>query len=83
MPLTIKSIPKKRPSTEHYSFWLRPETMRYIRQANKLTRIPQGQILQIIVDYFRLTRTMNQRELTDEELEKLSYVEYILRILPL
>ena len=83
MQFEVRSLPKKRPSTEHYSFWLRPETMRYIRQANKLTRIPQGQILQIILDYFRLTRTKAQRELTDEERERFSYVEYILRILPL
>lgn len=83
MPLEIKTVPKKTASTEHYSFWLRPETMRYIRQVNRLTRIPQGQILQIVLDYFRLTRTKAERELTDEERKRINYVEFIMRIMPL
>lgn len=77
------NVPKLRRASEHHSFWLQPETMRYIRNANRLTRIPQGHILQIILDYFRLTRTKNQRELTQDEQSKLDYVEYFLRILPL
>lgn len=77
------NVPKKRAATEHHSFWLRPDTMRYIRQANKLTRIPQGQILQLILDYFRLTRRQKDRELTPDERSQLDYVEFFLRILPL
>ena len=76
-------IPQKRSCSEHHSFWLKPETMAYIRAANKVTRIPQGVILQLIVDYFRLTRTEKQRELTPAEQGKLDYVEFFLRILPL
>ena len=76
-------IPIGRSATEHTSFWLRPDTMRYIRQATKLTKIPQGQILQLIVDYFRLTRRQRDRELTLDERSQLDYVEFFLRILPL
>ena len=81
--MPVINVPRKRSSTEHHSFWLQPETMRYIRNANKVTRIPQGQILQLILDYFRLTRMQRQRELTQDERTKLDYVEFFLRILPL
>lgn len=80
---TKMTVPQRRKSSEHHSFWLQEETMRYIRNANRLTRIPQGQILQLILDYFRLTRTQRNRELTQDERSKLDYVEYFLRILPL
>lgn len=74
---------KKKPCTEHHSFWLHPETMRYIRNTSNATRIPQGQILQIIIDYFRLTRLASLRELKAEELDKLDQVKVFLRIMPI
>lgn len=76
-------IPKKHTATEHYSFWLRPDTMQYIRTCNKATRISQGQILQIIVDYFRLTRRAAVEKLSDEDQERLKTVKLFLRIIPL
>lgn len=80
--LTI-STPAKKAATEHYSFWLRPDTMDYIRKTNNLTRIPQGQLIQLIVDHFRLTRTMSYRKLTAEESERLSMVKTMISILPI
>ncbi|MBR3686014.1 MAG: hypothetical protein IKL66_00850 [Clostridia bacterium] len=57
--------------------------MRYIRTCNKVTRISQGQILQIIVDYFRLTRRAAVEKLSDEDQERLKTVKLFLRIIPL
>lgn len=74
---------KKKPCTEHHSFWLLPETMRYIRNTSNATRIPQGQILQIIIEYFRLTRIASLRELDKDEQSRFDNVKFFLRIMPL
>lgn len=73
----------KTPAIEHHSFWLTPDTMRYIRTASRSTRIPQGQILQIMTDYFRLTRIKRARELTEAEQETFKAIQVFLRIIPL
>ena len=57
--------------------------MEYIRLANQATRIPQGQILQIIVDYFRLTRKKVSRPLTESEVDHYEAVKHMLRVIPL
>lgn len=77
------SIPTRNNTPEHCSFWLTADTMSYVRAANKLSRIPQGQLIQIALDFFRLTRKGEISKLTAEEKNYLSYVKQISRILPL
>ena len=77
------SIPTRNNTPEHCSFWLTADTMSYVRNANKLTRIPQGQLIQIALDFFRLMRKAEVTKLTDDEKNYLSYVNQISRILPL
>lgn len=81
--MMIKCNFRQEGCTEHHSFWLRPDTMEYIRLANQATRIPQGQILQIIVDYFRLTRKKASRPLTESESDHYEAVKCMLRVIPL
>lgn len=77
------SIPTRNNTPQHCSFWLTSDTMSYVRAASKLSRIPQGQLIQIALDHFRLTRASGVRKLTDEEKNYLSYVKQISKILPL
>lgn len=83
MPTYNVTIPRRDRKPEHCSFWLTSDTMNYVRAANKLSRIPQGQIIQFALDFFRLSRAAERKTLTDEEKNYLSYVKQISRILPL
>ena len=83
-PITISVIDGRQKATEHYSFWLTENTMQYIRNANNVSRISQGQILQLMIDYFRLTRKKAAKiKLTELEAERLEAVKNISRILPI
>ena len=83
-PITISMLCDRTKGKEHYSFWLTEDTMRYIRNASKFTRITQGQILQLIIDYYRLTRKKAcGADLTAEEKVQLEAVKYISKIMPL
>lgn len=73
---------KKRTCSMHSSFWLEPEMMNYIRSASKSTRISQGQLLQIIVDQYRLNRRRQHGAATAEDLERLEMLECFNRIIP-
>lgn len=82
--IRISLLDDRKKATEHYSFWLTAESMRYIRNASKLSRITQGQILQTMIDYFRLTRKMAAGvTMTPKEVETLNAVKFRINILPL
>lgn len=74
-------------NTEHTSFWMNPLNVEFIREAAETTRMPQGAILEVIINYFRLTRRKAEYEkqgkpLSDHDEKKLKNVEYFLRIIP-
>lgn len=74
-------------NTEHTSFWMNPLNVEFIREASETTRMPQGAILEVIINYFRLTRRKAEYEkqgkhLSDHDEKKLKNVEYFLRIIP-
>lgn len=71
----------------HTSFWLCPETMKFIRQCSETTRISQGQVLQLIVDFYRTSRRLKKVNGDFEKLEQwerdaFDTVNYFLRVMP-
>lgn len=73
---------KKRPCNEHTSFWMDPETLMYIKNTSRATRISQGQILQIIIDQYRLLRKINANKATEDEIERYEMLECFNRVIP-
>lgn len=74
-------------NTEHTSFWMNPLNVEFIREASKTTRMPQGVILELIINYYRLTRRKTEyelqgRHLTEYDQRKLENTKYLLRIVP-
>lgn len=77
----------KKPPSEHTSFRMTPETILFIKNCAKISRMTQGQCLQTIIAYYRLTRRKEAlaargEELTQDEISELKAVNYYLRILP-
>lgn len=82
-------FPKKRTgrNISHTSFWMNPLSVEFIRNASECTRMPQGTILEVIINYYRLTRKKADYEaqgkrMTERDEEKLKNVYYFLRVLP-
>lgn len=83
MGSTFLKFRKKRTCSSHTSFWMNPDVMQYIRTASKATRISQGQLIQIIIDQYRLNRKVKQGNATDDDRERLEMLEYFNRIIPM
>ena len=68
---------------EHTSFWMKPETIMFIRSARIKTGISQATILELIVDYYRISRRLEIKgELSEEDIARLKEIRYFFRILP-
>ncbi len=68
---------------EHSSFWLQPETAQFIRAARNKTGISQARILELIIDYYRISRRLELKgALDDKDVERLKEIRYFFRILP-
>lgn len=74
---------KKKPCTEHTSFWMDPDTITYIKNASRATRISQGQLLQMIIDQYRLARLIAGGHATEDEKERFEMLKCFNRIIPL
>jgi hypothetical protein len=66
---------------------MNPLSVEFIKNASTCTRMPQGTILEIIINYYRLTRKKADYEaqgkrMTERDEERLKNVNYFLWVLP-
>ena len=81
--------PQKRTgrNVEHTSFWMNPMNVEFIRAASKRCRMPQGTILETIINFYRLTRkreilAAQGKQLSAYDQDRMRDVEYLLRVIP-